>query len=446
MTFDRAFAVGLAWRVVLLVLLLAALVYLATSGYRAPTIVAWMAVVGLIGSLWVYVQRTNMEVARFVEALNYADFSQSFGHKREGLGFDELGASMNAAVAKLREERARAQDSNRTLAALVDEVPTPLLGLHVDGRIDLLNKAARRMFSAKPVTHVQDLGGYGSALAEAVERTPIAERRIVELEVDEAPQRATLSVAEVRPAGGEPLRVLAIQPIQNELDQVEMSAWRDLVRVLTHEIMNSVTPITSLSKTAAELIAEADDGRSEVLADARAAVETVARRADGVMHFVQTYRQITRSPPLRRQTIRLAALFDELRRLFRADWPVETAGLEVGVEPAGLELFADPDLIAQLLINLLRNGAEAAVGHAERPRLSLTAHRNRQGRAVIEVSDNGPGVPPDKVDEIFLPFFTTKATGTGVGLSLARQVALAHGGSLTYLPNDAGGATFRIVI
>ncbi len=443
MAFDRAFALGLAWRIVGLVLLLAALAWLATGGYRAPTLLAWGATVGIIASLWRYVQRTNMELRRFVEALTYADFSQSFGHRREGLGFEELGASMNAAVAKLREERARAQDGNRMLAALVDEVPTPLLTVHADDRVELLNKAARRLFAAHPLVRLDDAADYGAGFAEDLAEAATGSRRITAMTVDEAPLRAALSVSEIRRPGDPPLRLIAIEPIQAELDGVEMSAWRDLVRVLTHEIMNSVTPITSLAKTAAELLAENDD---PALADARAAVETVARRADGIMHFVQNYRQLTRSPIIRREALAVAPLFGELAQLFRADWPKERVALTCKVEPETLEVFADPDLIAQLLINLLRNGAEAAVGVAAFPRVSLSAHRNRQGRAVIEVSDNGPGIPAAQAEEVFLPFFTTKATGTGVGLSLARQIVLAHGGSLAHRPAPGGGALFRMVL
>lgn len=445
MVFDRVFLLGLSWRLIALVLALAGLVYVAVApGLHAATLVAWALCVGLIASLWGYVQRTNHEVARFVDALTYADFSATFGHKREGFGFEQLGGAMNAAVAKLREERGRAQDTNRTLAALVDEVPTPLITLDGEGRIELLNKAARRMFSQYKATQLEDMSAYGERFAEDLERAPVGERRTSQLVIDEAPQAATLSVSEVRQPRGLPMRLIAVQPIQGELDQVEMTAWRDLVRVLTHEIMNSVTPITSLAKTAAEVIAEADDGRDERIGDARAAIETVARRADGVMHFVQTYRQISRSPPLRRQTIRAAELFAELARLFRADFAA--VELKVDIEPEHLDLYADPDLIAQVVINLLRNAAEASVGHAERPRVTLCGHRNRLGRTVIEVEDNGPGVPEDKTAEMFLPFFTTKPAGTGVGLSLARQIVLAHGGSLTYQRAESGGALFRIIV
>ena len=182
------------------------------------------------------------------------------------------------------------------------------------------------------------------------------------------------------------------------------------------------------------------------MVDARAAVETLARRADGVMHFVESYRQISRAPQVRARPIDVAAWGVELEALFRAsDGAAGVAfSLDMGDDLPKLE--ADPDLMSQVLINLLRNAAEAARSHGDKPAVSLTFLRTRAGRTQIEVEDNGAGVPEALRQDIFLPFFTTKAKGTGVGLSLARQVVLAHRGSINVAEGRNGGALFRIVI
>jgi C4-dicarboxylate-specific signal transduction histidine kinase len=218
------------------------------------------------------------------------------------------------------------------------------------------------------------------------------------------------------------------------------------VRVLTHEIMNSITPVTSLAQTAAALMREADQGGSEAVSDARAAVETLARRADGVMHFVESYRQISRTPDVRRRAFEVLPWAREIEALFAASNPSEDVSLDLKVTPESLTLDADPDLLCQVLINLLRNAAEAASGHAGKPRVGLSFQRMAHGRVQIEVADNGPGVPPELRQDVFLPFFTTKAKGTGVGLSLARQIVLAHRGSIALAEGPAGGALFRILI
>jgi signal transduction histidine kinase len=210
--------------------------------------------------------------------------------------------------------------------------------------------------------------------------------------------------------------------------------------------MNSITPVTSLARTAADLLGGADKGDNPDIADARAAVETLARRADGVMHFVESYRQISRTPQVNRQTFVAGSFAAELRRLFQADWPPSRVAFDMSVEPETMMLDADPDLLAQVLINLLRNGAEAAEAQGAEPRVSLRLEAGRGGGATILVDDNGPGVPEAKRSEVFLPFFTTKAKGTGVGLSLARQIVLAHDGAIGVEESPLGGARFRIVL
>jgi nitrogen fixation/metabolism regulation signal transduction histidine kinase len=358
-----------------------------------------------------------------------------------GSGFGELADSLNGAIARLRRERAATQDENRYLAALVDDVPSPLIRIDSDGQLAMLNKAARRLLVPQ-VTRVDDLRHHGDRFRADIAAMRAGERRETRLLVGGVPTAALLSMAEIRQPRGV-ARIVAIQPIQAELDRAELVAQTDLVRVLTHEIMNSMTPVTSLSATAAQLIAAADTGDNPAIADARAAIETVARRAEGVMHFVRTYRQLTRPPLLNRQRVDVAALFAELQQLFGSDWPA--LPLAVAVAPAGLAIDADRDLLAQLLINLLGNAA-AAVAGIDTPHLRLEATALNGGRTAIDVIDNGAGVPEALRQDIFLPFFTTKADGTGVGLSLARQIALAHGGALSCEPQAGGGTRFRLLL
>jgi signal transduction histidine kinase len=228
--------------------------------------------------------------------------------------------------------------------------------------------------------------------------------------------------------------VIAVQPVQAAIDAVEMSAQTDLVRVLTHEILNSLTPVTSLAGTAVELLGQEEPD----VAEARLAVATLARRAEGLRRFIDSYRAVARPPEPRRRRFEAPPFAAELARLFAAEWVDHR--LEVTVEP-GLVLDADPDLLAQALINLLRNAAQASAppaGHG-RVRLRITAG------IIIEVDDDGPGVPDAVRGDIFLPFFTTRATGTGVGLNLVRQIVVAHGWRIELDSGELGGALFRIV-
>lgn len=442
MGFERTFALGLAWRLLLVLLAAACVAALALEGgYRAALLVAAALAAAAVAALWRYLSRTNVEVARFVEAIRFGDLAQVFTPRRRGGGFDELGAALDSAIRRLREERAAAAAESRFHAALVEASPVALLTVAADGRVDLANRAARHLFGA-PGVRAADYARFGPELAELLAGSKAPPRRRIALVLDEAPRPAIVQTARLLNAGGG-ARVLAVQPIERELGDVELRTQIDLIRVLTHEIMNSITPVTSLARSAVENLRRLAAGGAEGLDDALVATETVARRAEGILHFVETYRQISRAPPIRPRSFAVRPWADELVRLAAAD--AAGTAFSAAVDPAQLALDADPDLLAQVVLNLLRNGAEAAAGHAAAPAVSLAVQRSPSGGAVrIEVADNGPGVPEAHRSDIFLPFFTTKASGTGVGLSLARQIVLAHEGTIQVDDAPGGGARFRI--
>ena len=445
MGFRARFVAGLAWRAALFLLSAVLLARALTAeGLIAARIIAAGLCLWSVAELWRYIQRTNVEIARFLEAIRLGDLSQSFS-RGGGSGFSEIGRALDEGIRSLREERHRLTDAGRFYEAVLDDAPTPLLTVDAQGRVELTNKAARRLFVRHDGVRVEDFRDYGDAFARALGDEGVSRPQLVPLTLDAMPQTAVVSAAAVHRLGGM-VRVVAVQPIQGELNAAEIAAQSDLVRVLTHEIMNSMTPVTSLAQTAAALMREADKGADPDVADARAAVETLARRADGVMHFVESYRQISRTPEVRRRLFEVRPWARELEALFRAGDRAEGVGLELEVTPDSLSLDADPDLLCQVLINLLRNAAEAAREHAEAPRIRMAFHRIPNGRVQIEVADNGAGVAKSLRQDVFLPFFTTKAKGTGVGLSLARQIVLAHGGSIALAESDAGGALFRILI
>jgi nitrogen fixation/metabolism regulation signal transduction histidine kinase len=445
-SFRRNFLFGLVWRAALLLLtVFAFLEAMDREGLGAARVLAGLVCLGAIVELWRYVQLTNRELARFVDAVRFGDLSQNFTHRNEGSGFGEFGEALEQGIRRLREERHRLSDANRFYEAVLDDAPTALLTVDGEGRVELANKAARRMLVRHNGVRTEDFRPYGEAFAKSLADVSVGQPRLVPLTLDALPQTAMVSAAAVHRLGGT-VRVVAVQPIQGELNAVEIAAQSDIVRVLTHEIMNSMTPVTSLAHTAAELIAEADGGTDPAISDARAAVETLARRADGVMHFVESYRQISRTPEVRRRLFDAAPWARELEALFRASPSADGVRLTVSVEPETLTIEVDPDLMCQVLINLLKNGAEAAREHASEPAVSLAFFRSKGGRLQIDVADNGPGVPEELQGDVFLPFFTTKAKGTGVGLSLARQVVLAHRGAISLDRSQGGGALFRIVI
>jgi len=446
MKIGHLFALRFAVRfVVLLAATFGFVAALSHPGLGATRIVAGLLMAGAAWWLWHYIQATNMALARFIDAVRFGDFAQGFAYQSYGSGFAELGAALDESIRKLRGERHELTEANRFYEAVLDDAPTALLTVERDGKVELTNKAARRLLVKHKGVRTEDFAIYGDAFAKALEGGAVGRPRLVPLVTDGLPQTVMISAAIVQRLGGL-VRVVAVQPIQGELNAVEIAAQSDLIRVLTHEIMNSITPVTSLAHTAADLIASLDCAGDPAIGDARAAVETLARRADGVMQFVESYRQISRAPQVKLRPFDVAPWLRELETIFRASNAAAGVTLATRVDPPTLTMEADPDLLCQVLINLLRNGAEAARAHAEEPRVSLEVQFLPTGELQIDVADNGAGVPESLRQDVFLPFFTTKAKGTGVGLSLARQIVLAHRGSIAVADAPGGGALFRMVI
>ena len=442
MDFRRKFEFGLAWRTILLIgaiLLIAKAA--ATPGVRAGLVVAAILGFVAIGSLWNFIRRTNFLVSRFIESVRFEDYSQRFSDPSGG-GFDVLGQTLDHALKTLQARHTQESAESRYLAAIVDDAPSALLTIDREGRVEVLNKAARELFARMPMNRLEDLDALGPELATAV-RLPPGTRKITRLILDGVPQKAIFASAQVARLD-QPVTVLSILPVQSELGALEIAAQADLVRVLTHEIMNSLTPVTSLARTGAELVASAAKGKAE-LADAKIATETVARRAEGILRFVESYREFAQTPDIHRRQFKAKPWAEEIMRLALANAVDRKIDARIEVEPATMNLNADPELLAQALLNLLRNSmrATAELDHGV---VVLGLAREPNSHFRIEVRDNGPGIPDDRREDIFLPFYTTHKGGSGVGLSFARQVALAHGGSICALEAPEGGANLRMVI
>jgi len=442
MAFDRQFDLGLIWRLAL-ILALGALTLLAflEGGGAATRILLVAASIGVVADLWHHLRRTNLAVARFVEAIRFEDFSQRFTLGR-GTGFEALGKALDNAIVELGAKRAQAAEDARFLSAVVDDAPSALLTIDEDDRVTLLNKAARRQFIDHPGIRVADFAAYGAEFVAALGLPPSG-RRLTQLIKDGVAQRVMIETARIERLGSN-LRIVSILPVQNVLGAAEMAAQSGLVRVLTHEIMNSLTPVTSLVRSAADILATAGQD-PKALAEARQAVEIAASRAECMHRFVETYRSFARLPEIRRRRFAAEPLAAEIARLCAADPVTSKIALDVSI-PAEFSLDADPDLMAQVCLNLIRNAATAARNHAAEPRVGLALQPSGDGGARIEIYDNGPGIDPDRREDIFLPFYTTRPDGTGVGLSFARQIVVAHGGTISAGASPIGGASIIAII
>jgi signal transduction histidine kinase len=235
---------------------------------------------------------------------------------------------------------------------------------------------------------------------------------------------------------GETVTLVSLQNIQSELEEKELEAWQNLIRVLTHEIMNSITPISSLASTAHDLIgdpATTEEGSGAItgdtIVDIRGALNTIHKRSQGLLHFVETYRSLTKIPRPRFQLFGVQDLFDRVGNLMGPQAAKIGVAVSMQVDPKDLMLEADPGLVEEVLINLVTNAMQA-LENTRAGRIGVSAFIDRRGRVIVEVSDNGPGIGEEALEKVFIPFYTTKANGSGIGLSLCREIMRMHRGTI----------------
>lgn len=451
----KQFSILVSIRIGLLALSLFMLALTILGGhYPVVTLLLSLVVILQTGEVIRFVRKTNHELQRFLDSARYADFSQRFSAQVTGSGFEELNQVFSDILKRFEDNRHTQEQELRYLKALIEHVPVPSLSLHADGSVSFNNNAARRLFGNTPVTQIEHFEQFSAGATQLLTTLPVGQRDLVTLKIDDLEKQFTVAAAQVS-VGERVVKLISLQDIQPELDEAQLNAWQALVRVLTHEIMNSITPISSLASTTTEMVRGASekakllDGSApanairEELDDVQEAVDTIAHRSDSLTQFVQSYRKLTRLPQPSRQPINIAELFDSIRALMASEAEQARVAIELSVTPASLELNADRDMLEQVLINLLRNSMQAietSNASSKQGKVNLIARVNKRGNIVLEVVDNGPGIESDIVSNIFVPFFTTKRDGSGVGLALTRQIMTAHGGtaSIGELDTDTG--------
>jgi two-component system, NtrC family, nitrogen regulation sensor histidine kinase NtrY len=332
----------------------------------------------------------------------------------------------------LQEDRRAQRQGSDYRQTLLDTVPAALLVVDAQGGLRMVNRAAHRLLG-EPAPRLEQLPALGATSAGVLAVLPPGAQQIVRLANG---SQLLASASQFTVPGAAAQRLISLQRLAGDLDAVEHKAWDDMARVLAHEMMNSLTPIASLSESLDALLRAG--GHTEEVA---AALEAIRRRSFGLMRFVERYRKVAELPEPLPQILVLKSVLAGVERLLAPALAQGHVSYASTVAPPDLTVRADPDLLEQALINLLRNAAEAVGGQAG-AHIEVTCGVDER-LCFIEVSDNGPGLTDAAREQIFVPFFTTKAGGSGVGLSLARRIALCHGGQISVRANTPQGSVFR---
>lgn len=393
--------------------------------------------------------RSNENLASFLDSIQFDDLSYSFKTESADPAVKRLHKEMNEAMAKLRSARREKDSEFLFFKNIVMHVGIGLIVFREDGNIEIFNSAARKLLRINRVENVNDLKAVSEALVDVVQKLKTGGRELLRLRIGEEFVQLSIYAIELT-LRGENVKLVSLQNIQSELEEKEMEAWQNLVRVLTHEIMNSVTPISSLAGIVEEELkpyvlaadgAEHSTLKQEQLNDIHLSLQTISKRSDGLIQFVKEFRSLTAIPKPRPVPINIQNLFEELTILHRRDLSDRNITLKTTVYPEDLTVSADKNMIEQVLINLLRNAIQAFEDQEEK-QIELKAHVNDKSRPVISVKDNGNGIDPEAMEKIFIPFFTTKKNGSGIGLSLSRQIMRQHQGTLTVKSTVGKGSEF----
>ena len=429
------------------------LIFLSAAGWQAYCRenyeILILCVSGIMGCIWLFfhlIHRTNRKLNYFFSALENDDYTIHFTEKK-GMSSDRLLHSvLNRTKDILQHARLESQQKERYYEILLQHISSGVIALDEKGFVVQLNEAALKLLGLEVFTHIGQLHRLSPAIEETFRTIRAGENRRITSTTERGSIQLLINASGIT-INNKNIRLLVLNDIENEMDEKEIDSWVRLIRVLAHEIMNSVAPITSLSDTLLAIYKAPDQtyDTTQLEKNTINGLQVISETGKGLVSFVESYRKFTRIPYPEREYIELQEFFQRMIILCSTEANFASIRMFTEIEPVHLKVFADPNLLGQVLLNLMKN-AIYALRDQENAYLKLTAEQSPKGYVKIQVIDNGPGIPADIINEIFVPFFTTKDEGSGIGLSIARQIMRAHNGNLKVVSIPHKETTFILIL
>ena len=394
--------------------------------------------IGMLWSLFNLVNKTNRDYSQFLMGIKYDDFEQGFTPDQLGSSHKELYTAFNVITDKFRHLRSEQEVQNQLLQTIIGNVDTGIFCTDKNGKCLMMNQALKELLHKSYIPSFDVLEQITPNLFKALKDIKPGERKMIKEAIQNEISQIAVQVYVLK-IKEEEIKVYTFYNIHNELSDQEVKSWQKLIRILAHEIMNSIAPIASLSSSATELIPEDGNVDPEDASQVKQAFRIIQKRSHGLMSFTETYRKLTRIPPPQLKSVNMNTFFEEIKTFFEQDLKQKGIQLNLKFLYNEIKLMADSILLEQVFINILKNAIEALDG-VEQPEISILVDKTPQGKVNIQVADNGQGIPQDIVEQIFVPFYTTKQNGSGIGLSLSQQIIRMHGGSI-YLQSKEGEGT-----
>ncbi len=376
--------------------------------------------------------------------IKFDEVTQTFKTADTNHSTKQFCSYLNESLNKLKFSRREKDSEHQFFKNIVQHVGIGILTFDEDGVIQIINTAAKRLLKVDRAEKLNDLLDVDPSLVESFKKLKTGGRELLQLKAGDETVQLSFFAIELT-LRGKPMKLISMSNIQSELEEKEMKAWQDLVRVLTHEIMNSVTPISSLATVVeGELEAKIKNAdmvlQKEEVEDMHLSLQTISKRSAGLIRFVKEFKNLTHVPKPRLVEVEVKTLLEELAMLHKKELADHGITVELKLQKDDLKVSADKTMIEQVLINLIKNAIQAFDSQTYR-KIVLSAHAN-EGHVLISVKDNGNGIDSDALEKIFIPFFTTKKTGSGIGLSLSRQIMRQHGGQISVKSKLGEGTEF----
>jgi two-component system, NtrC family, nitrogen regulation sensor histidine kinase NtrY len=433
---SKNFRFKLIIRVITLSLTLFLFFYFLEKDKIITPIILFLIAVTEVYSIIRFVDKTNRDLTSFLESIRFSEFTRSFQMEGMGSSFNRLYKAFNDVIDDFQKVRAEKEEHFHYLQTIVQNIDVCIIAYQHNGKVEMINNAAKKLFQQGSIEDIHKLSNLSSELADTLLNIKPGENKLVKVHDENDFLQLAINTTELK-IKSKIIILATIKNIQNVLEDQETEAWQKLIRVLTHEIMNSITPISSLSATVdimlKEIVLKKSEGAlidMESVNEIQQALQTINKRSNGLLHFVNTYRNLTRIPKPTFKITPVSELFNSVSHLLENEFTEKKIKLTINIEPVSLELSIDEQLIEQVLINLIQNSIYALEG-IPAAQIELKSFLNKRGRPTIQVIDNGVGILKEVLDKIFIPFFTTKQSGSGIGLSLSRQILKLHGGTIT---------------
>ena len=442
----KSFRFQIIFRVLLLSAVISVLAWCPVHEYYLRSIYVAAVVAIITGEFIWYVDRFNRDVKTFMDGLLQRDFTMRYPSAGKSKTYDELYDTLNRISSVFKRITAEKEVQFRYLEMLVEHLRIGILSLDEEGKIQLANQAAKDLLQKEVLFNLKSLGSLDPLFVNTLADLRSGETRLVKLRVGADLLQLSIHASEFK-LEDRYYKLISMQNIRNELDAREMEAWQKLIRVLTHEIMNSVSPLISLSETMHGLVSQQNNNESnvggELLNTLDKGLEAIKIRSQGLYHFTQSYRKLTAIPKIALQQANLRDIVERVVILMTAK--LEERGIDFNVSSPDISVVVDPELMEHVLINLLLNAVEA-VSTTEEPRIEIITSRDSRGSVNIYVRDNGEGIDEAAAEKIFIPFFTTRKNGSGIGLALAKQILQLHHADIQFTSEKGKGTEFVIVL